>query len=145
MGAKADSQTSFTPSNVTEEDIQAVEDIAGMGCGAWDTIDPREIIAASVHVMSGKEVATVPFDSMSRRTIDHWFESWKSAAASLGARPGTIAEAIQESRLQTIDRIHRLAIAGLKKARRNKAALRAAVSSELRKLADAWNDSMEGE
>lgn len=145
MRSATDPKTSFTLSNVTEEDIQAVEDLAGIGRGAWDTIDPREIIAASVYVMSGKEVAEVPFTAMQRSTIDYWFGNWKTAEAETKTRPGTIAEGRKEMRLQIIDRIHRLAIAGLKKARRNKAALRAAVSSELRKLADAWDDSMEGE
>lgn len=35
---------------VSDEFIEAVEDECGMGSGAWDTIDPREIILAVVKV-----------------------------------------------------------------------------------------------
>ena len=37
----------LTKDAVGDTDVEAVEEAVGMGCGAWDQVDPREIIAAS--------------------------------------------------------------------------------------------------
>lgn len=39
---------------ITEEDIEAVESEVGMGRGAWDMVDHRELIMACVKVVCGK-------------------------------------------------------------------------------------------
>jgi hypothetical protein len=39
---------------ITEEDIEAVEGEIGMGRGAWDMVDHRELILACVKVVCGK-------------------------------------------------------------------------------------------
>ena len=39
---------------ITEEDIEAVENELGMGRGAWDMVDHRELILACVKVVCGK-------------------------------------------------------------------------------------------
>lgn len=36
---------------ITEDDVEAVELAVGMGHGAWDCVDPKEIIAAAYKVM----------------------------------------------------------------------------------------------
>ena len=41
---------------ITEQDIEAVEDEIGMGRGAWDLVDHRELILACVKVVCGKSV-----------------------------------------------------------------------------------------
>ena len=33
--------------SVSDEDVDAIESSVGMGCGAWDQVDPKEIIAAA--------------------------------------------------------------------------------------------------
>lgn len=35
-------------------DVMAVEELVGMGCGAWDAINPKEIIDAAYMVMKNK-------------------------------------------------------------------------------------------
>jgi protein-tyrosine-phosphatase len=42
------------PEDVTEEDVDAVEMILGMGCGAWAMVSPRAIIAASVVAIANR-------------------------------------------------------------------------------------------
>ncbi len=37
----------FNAKDATETDINEVEIAVGIGCNAWDTIDPKEIIAAA--------------------------------------------------------------------------------------------------
>jgi len=39
---------------ITEDDIAAVENEIGMGCGAWDMVDHRELILACVKVVCRK-------------------------------------------------------------------------------------------
>lgn len=31
---------------ITDKDIERIENIVGIGCGAWDTIDPKKLVAA---------------------------------------------------------------------------------------------------
>jgi hypothetical protein len=38
------------PDEVTRKMVACVEQICGMGSGAWDTIDPAKIIAAAITV-----------------------------------------------------------------------------------------------
>ena len=38
------------PKDVSRKMVAAVEQICGMGSGAWDTIDPAEIVAAAITV-----------------------------------------------------------------------------------------------
>ena len=40
--------------NVTDDVIERVEEIVGMGTGAWYMVDPKEIIAASVTALAPK-------------------------------------------------------------------------------------------
>lgn len=40
------------PRNATVGDVTRVEEIVGMGCGAWDTIDPARIIEAAWSLRS---------------------------------------------------------------------------------------------
>lgn len=35
-------------------DVMAVEELVGMGCGAWDTINPKDIIDAAYMVINNK-------------------------------------------------------------------------------------------
>lgn len=42
--------------DITAADIAAVEDEIGMGRGAWDMVDHRELILACVKVVCGKSV-----------------------------------------------------------------------------------------
>ena len=35
---------------ITDEDVEKVEDIVGMACGAWDMVDPKELIAACLSL-----------------------------------------------------------------------------------------------
>lgn len=37
---------------VTEEMVELIEDIVGMGSNAWDCVDPREIIAAVINTFT---------------------------------------------------------------------------------------------
>ncbi len=39
-----------TKDDITDVDIEAVEFAVGMGCGAWDMVDPKEIIAAVLNL-----------------------------------------------------------------------------------------------
>jgi hypothetical protein len=39
------------PIVVDDDVVQAVELEVGMGCGAWDMVDPKEIIRAVVKVL----------------------------------------------------------------------------------------------
>ncbi|WP_417459126.1 hypothetical protein [Kordiimonas sp.] len=45
---------SITADEITESDIEAVEDEIGMGRGSWDMVDHRELILACVKVACGK-------------------------------------------------------------------------------------------
>lgn len=54
------------PDDVSELVVEAVEAECGMGCAAWDCIDPREIIAASFNVLT----ATLPLPSVSEVAAD---------------------------------------------------------------------------
>jgi len=38
------------PSEITDDQVREVEDAVGMACGAWDMVDPKEIIAASMSL-----------------------------------------------------------------------------------------------
>jgi hypothetical protein len=40
---------------VSDEDVDAVEDEVGMGSSAWECEDPKKIIAAAYEVMRRKE------------------------------------------------------------------------------------------
>jgi hypothetical protein len=40
---------------ITDNVLDAVEEACGMGADAWDCIDPKEIIAASINAM-GMEI-----------------------------------------------------------------------------------------
>ncbi len=40
--------------DVSDADVEAVEEAVGLGCGAWDCEDPKEIIAASLNIMAAK-------------------------------------------------------------------------------------------
>ena len=33
--------------SVSDEDVEAIESSVGMGCGAWDEVAPKELIAAA--------------------------------------------------------------------------------------------------
>lgn len=44
----------ITTSDIVQDDVELVEDLVGMGHGAWDTVDPREIIVACVKVVCAK-------------------------------------------------------------------------------------------
>lgn len=37
------------PSDITDEDVVAIEEAVGMGTGAWDCIPPKEIIVAVLN------------------------------------------------------------------------------------------------
>lgn len=46
-----------TKDEIDDAFVDQVEDELGMGCGAWDMIDPKAIIAAAVNVyLSAKGV-----------------------------------------------------------------------------------------
>lgn len=40
------------PEDITPEMVEAVEAAVGMGSGAWDCVDPKEIIAAALNLSS---------------------------------------------------------------------------------------------
>ena len=40
--------------DISDEDVEAVEEEVGMGCGAWDCVNPKEIVAASLKIMAAK-------------------------------------------------------------------------------------------
>ncbi|MEN6550017.1 MAG: hypothetical protein ABFE07_28580 [Armatimonadia bacterium] len=42
---------------VTDADVEAIELAVGMGAGAWDCVDPKEIIRAAWRVMDSKMAA----------------------------------------------------------------------------------------
>jgi hypothetical protein len=37
----------FGVASVSDEDVDAIESSVGMGCGAWDQVDPKELIVAA--------------------------------------------------------------------------------------------------
>ena len=43
--------------HVTESDVEAVEGEIGMGRGAWDMVNHRELLAACAKVLAGKQQA----------------------------------------------------------------------------------------
>jgi hypothetical protein len=45
-------------SYVTDDILDAVEDEVGMGCGAWDCVPPKEIIAAAWRYSPMAEIAS---------------------------------------------------------------------------------------
>lgn len=40
--------------NIADEDVYKIEEKVGMGSGAWDMVDPKEIIKASVEYYINK-------------------------------------------------------------------------------------------
>lgn len=40
------------PDDITDDQLDRVENAVGMGHNAWDCVDPKEIIAAAVAVMA---------------------------------------------------------------------------------------------
>ncbi len=38
------------PKDIEDEFVDEVEHDCGMGCGAWDCVDPKEVIAAAINV-----------------------------------------------------------------------------------------------
>lgn len=59
--------------NVTDEQLEAIEQRVGMGHGAWDHCNPREIIAAVCAVMSEPPTPT-PITAEGLRAAG-WIES----------------------------------------------------------------------
>ena len=52
---KSDNGRLYCKSDVTPEDVEAVEDELGMGAGAWDMVDPASIIAAAWNLLKNKK------------------------------------------------------------------------------------------
>lgn len=43
--------SSLTAEEITEEDLDAIEGLLGMGRGAWDMVDHRELVVACVKIV----------------------------------------------------------------------------------------------
>ena len=54
VGRLRDRLPSLKCEDITEDDLEAVEDLIGMGRGAWDMVDHRELVLACVKVVCGK-------------------------------------------------------------------------------------------
>lgn len=51
-GAKVTAPDKFPATSVTDQDIRAVSFIVGLGPGAWDQVNARELVAAAFNVIS---------------------------------------------------------------------------------------------
>ncbi|ELS01196.1 hypothetical protein Xen7305DRAFT_00008980 [Xenococcus sp. PCC 7305] len=50
---------SLVIAKLTDEDVEEVEDLVGMGCGAWDTVDPKEIMYHAYSYLKKKEAIAI--------------------------------------------------------------------------------------